>query len=128
MFHGGTQVLAQRDDGASRIGQVVERCQYLGFGLSEAEHEAAFGHRAARGDVAEYFQRSAVPGPRTYEGRQPLDGLDVVTDDIRCGVDDDVEQLFAAVEIGNEHLDGGVGIYAPDGTNRFGPMAGSSVG
>ena len=53
--------------------------------------------------------------------------LDIVIEDVGLGIEHGFKVLPAALEIRNENLDGGLGIFCPDGSNRLGPDSSSAI-
>ena len=58
---------------------------------------------------------------------QARHSLDVVVEDVRPGVEDGLDAVPPGVEIGHEHLDGGVGQAAADRRDTAGEMTGALV-
>ena len=60
-----------------------------------------------------------VPALAPHLLLEPRDGLEVVVEDFRSGLDDAIDQLVAAVEVGGQDLDGRPGPTS-DGVRRNG--------
>lgn len=65
---------------------------------------------------------------RTYLRREAFDRLDVVPHDVGRRGENDIDQFFLAVEIGDQYLYGGIGVGFPYGTHGSGPMGGTPSG
>ena len=128
MLQSGPKVLTERYDPHACLAQVPEGLQHFVIALAETDHQAALRYGAQPGQTAQRLQTGAVLGFRPDHGGQPLDGFDVVPDDVGLRRDDHLQQFGPGVEIGNKELNGGVGILRPDGTHGFRPMRRTSVG
>ncbi len=128
MFERRAQVLADRENPAAVFQQVVHRREDFRFAFAEAQHQAAFGRGTPAGDVFQYVEADPVFGARTYLRREAFDRLDVVPHDVGRRGENDIDQFFLAVEIGDQYLYGGIGVGFPYGTHGSGPMGGTPVG
>ena len=94
--------------------QVLERARHLVVGLAETDHDAALGLDARAGilDALEQLERAIVTRARAHHRMQARDGLDVVIDDLGARVDDALQVLGAAAEVGDQDLDDRTGALA----------------
>lgn len=61
------------------------------------------------------------------EGSESLDGFEVVVEDVRAGIHDQLECPVAIVEIRDEDFDDDFRVYLADGADGFAEMLGSTV-
>ena len=61
VMDGGLQVLAERQNIAASLPQIVERREQLGFGLTQPQHETGLGVHAAAGSRLDFAQHAQGP-------------------------------------------------------------------
>ena len=96
--------------------------------FADAEHNAGLGDKAATLRVAEDGAGAVVAGLHADGFLQAFDGLEVVVVDVGLGVEDDIDVLHVAFEIGHQNFDRGSGAAVLDGANRHRPDGGTTVG
>ena len=108
---GRAEVLAERQDVHVAPAEVPHADQHLVPLLAHAEDDAALGERVRDhpAGVGEQRQGAVVPPARARQAVQPLGGLEVVIEDVGPGVQHDPQRALGALEIGDQHLDRGVG-------------------
>ena len=90
----GLQVLADGEDVAAGVQDVIHQCADLLLRLAKAHHKAGFGEEGGvlLLAVAQHVQRPLVTGLGPHGGLELLHGLDVVVQHLRVGGDDDVDR------------------------------------
>ena len=99
----------------------------LFLGLSEAEHDTGLGRETTALGVLQDRTRAIVAGLHAHRALEAFDGFEVVVENIGLGVEDDVDLLKLADEVGDQHLDGALRILVPHGPNGRGPHARAAV-
>ena len=127
MLRGGTEVLADGEDVELLRGHVAEGGGDLGFLFANAEHDARFDDETGGLGAAQELERALVLRLRADGLLQAGYGLDVVVENVGLGVEDGLEVLPAAFEIGDEDFDGGPGTCFMRGANGGGPDSGATV-
>ena len=96
--------------------------------FAEAEHHAGLGDEALLlGDLQE-LQRAVILGLRADLVVEPRDGFDVVVEDFGLLVEDELQGVPVAAEIGDEDFDAGAGGLQADLADRLGPDRRAAVG
>ena len=130
MLGSGTKVLAEGEDGDVVGEKVIHGLEYLFLAFTEAEHEAGFGGDVAVDHLLGFLQdgeRALVLGTGADERGEAFDGFEVVIEDVRAGVHDQLESPVAVVEIGDEDFDDDVGVDLADGADGFAEVFGTAV-
>ena len=78
--------------------------------------------------LASSAERPVVAPAGPGQAVQPLGGLEIVVEDVGPGVHHDPERLLRALEVGDQHLDRGVGQPPPDLGDAAGEGLGAAVG
>ncbi len=103
---GRLQVLPDGQEVASGGAQIRHRVVHLCRRLAEPHHDARFGGHSgsqALGE-AEHRERAAVARLRPNRLREPLDGLEIVVEDVRAGLQHRAERGLLALEIRGQDL------------------------
>ena len=87
---------------------------------------SAVGRHAA--GVGQQLERPIVASARAGQAIQPLGGLQIVIEDVGPGVHHDPERPLGALEVGDQHLDRGLGQAPPDLGDAAGERLGAAVG
>ena len=113
------EILAQRQDLAADFAQVVHRLEKFRFRFAQPEHDAALGDdvRCKFLRAAQDLERGAVFRARTHRGREPLDRLEVVIENLGRGVEHELDAPILRVKIGHEHFDDDRWIHLADSAN-----------
>src|SRR5450759_1319517 len=129
MALGRSQVLANREAVDVVRAHVAEDLEQLILGLPEADHKAGLGdqRRSERLHVAKQREAVCVDRFRPDPGVQAWDGLRVVVEDVRPGLDHRPNRLEVSLEIGGQNLDRRTGAAAADRPDRAGEDARASV-
>ena len=122
------EILSDRQNLHACPDQIVHGFEHLAVGFAEADHQAALGRQPPASYVSERPQTHFVSGARAHLRRQPPHRLDVVPENVRTRVGNQVDQLLARVEVGNQQLDRRIGIQFPHRAHGLGPQGGSAVG
>ena len=110
--------------------QVAHDLEDFVVGLAEADHQAGLGLdlRVARLEVLHQLQRVRVIGARACLPVKPGDSLEVVVEDVRQPLAEDVEgDVEAAAEVGDQRFDGRRRRGLAYGADDIDKMAGSAV-
>ncbi len=125
---GGLEVLADGEDIDIVGAKVAEGLEEFFVGFADADHEAGFGDEVLGLGTLEEFEGAFVFGLGADFSVLRRDGFGVVVEDVGFGVEDGLEGVPFAAEIGDEDFDGGVGIFGADVADGFGPDLGAAVG
>src|SRR5690349_411398 len=126
--HRRAEVLRDRDEVAARLVQVDESLGDLFAGLAHAEDQVGLGHQAVVAGLRDDIERALVAKRRADALEDARHGLDVVRQHLGAAVEDLLEQLGDAVEVGDEVLDAGAGVELVDLANRLGVEPRATVG
>ena len=98
-------------------------------GFAEADHDAAFDEHVgmARSGIAQYIQGLLIVADRADFREEAAHGLDVVIEDGRVGIEDDVHGRQAAFKVGRQNFDGRVRADFSDFFNAGCKLFGSAV-
>ena len=122
------QVLADRDDVDADGGEVGERLDDLVVGLPHADDQPRLRRHAGGLRPGQQGEAAGVAGRRAHGPLQPRHRLEVVVEDIRPGVDDRLQRVGIALEVGDEDLDAGARPASADRPDRGGEGGGAAVG
>ena len=125
---GRAEVLGDGEQVAAGVVQVAHRLADLLAGLAHAEDEVALGDQPVRAGLGEHVERAVVAERRTDALEDARHGLDVVGQHLGPGVEDLLEQLGDAVEVGDQVLDAGAGVELVDLPDGLGVQPGAAVG
>ena len=130
------EVLADGEDVAVDRSEVDERLAELLARLTQADHEARLSvdGAVAAGDLASHllgvrkdFERAVVAGALADRLLEPLNGLQVVVQDVRPGLHDCPQRLVAAIEVRDQDLDAHSRTLASKRADSFGKDVGATV-
>src|SRR5437588_4775419 len=123
------QVLADGENVDVVRAHVAEHLEQLVLGFTEADHQPRLGcHvRRQRFHVAEQSQAVGVNRLRPDARVQAGNGLGVVAEDFRPGLDDRPDRLEVALKVRRQHLDGRARAAPADGADRAREYAGATV-
>ena len=125
---GRPQVLGDGEQVAAGVVQVAHRLADLLAGLAHAEDQVALGDEPVVAGLGEHVERAVVAERRTDALEDARHGLDVVGQHLGPGVEDLLQQLGDAVEVGDEVLDAGAGVELVDLADGLGVEPGTAVG
>ena len=128
VLRGRLEILADGEDVGLVGGDVADRLFNFVLLFADAEHNAGLGDEAAALRVAEDGAGAVVAGLHADGFLQAFDGLEVVVVDVGLGVEDDIDVLQVAFEIGHQNFDRGSGAAVLDGTDGHRPDGGATVG
>ncbi len=119
--------MADGEDVDADLDHVLEDFLDLVFLLADAEHDAGLGDEAARLGVFEHPEGAVVAGGLADRALEALDRLEVVVENVRAGVEDDVEVFLLAAEVGRQHFDRALGHAVVHGADGGRPDGGAAV-
>jgi len=107
---GGLKVLADGEDIAGCGGDDIAHELFdLGIGFADADHDAGFGGEVPVLGAAEQFDGAVVFSLGPHDGVEAADGFHVVVEDFGSLVEDELQGVPVAAEVGDEDFDGGIG-------------------
>ena len=124
------QVLAEGQDVDVRLAQVAHRLEQLVALFAQTEDDAGLGQQARRRAARppEELQRALVAAAVARELVEARHRLGVVVEDVRRGVDHDLEGFWLALEVGDQQLDAAAGRETPERPHRRREGARPAVG
>jgi len=122
------KVLAYRENISSVGSDIAERLFDLCLLLAEAEHDACFGREAAAFGVAQHGPAAVVTGLHANGLLEPFHRFHVVIKNIGLRVENHIDVVRFAFEIGNENFDRGVRVAMTNSADRRCPDAGAAIG
>lgn len=93
------------DEAASGRSEVGPRADDLVALPTHPEDEVGLGDHSPAGGLSDHVEAALVPEVRPDRPEDPWHGLDVVGEDLRCGVEHLVDEVEAATGVGHEDLD-----------------------
>ncbi len=124
----GLEVLADGEDLATDGTEVVHQFLHLLGGLAQAHHDACLAGDATLCNLLKHAEAGVVAGHAPHLGGEAADGLHVVGNDVGLSVNDLLHQFAVALEVGYQHLHGGVGVGLLDLADGLGPVGSAQVG
>ena len=105
------QILADRQNLAADLAQILERGDELVVLLAETDHQAGLGRdvRRVAARALEQLQRARIAAARARHAVQPRHRFGVVIQHVRPRVEHGLQRPLVALEIGNQHFDPAVG-------------------
>jgi hypothetical protein len=128
---GRLQVLAEGQDVAADLTEVIHGGEDFGFGFTEAEHEAGLGVERVLGPLPGFGQnaeRTIIGGTMTNGWGEATDRFQVVIENVRLGVEHRLDGIVLVVEVRGQNLDDSAGVDGADGFDGAGKMIGAAVG
>ena len=118
----GLQILADGQDVHPPGAQIAHHFFHFVHRFAQPDHDTRLGeHFGVQAfGVGEGGPRPGVVILRLDGFEKARDGLHVVVENLRAGVHHDFESLQAALEIGDEHLDGAAGVNLADAADEHG--------
>ena len=105
-----------------------QRLADLVAGLAHAEDEVGLGHQAEVAGLGDHVEGAVVAEGRADPLEDPRHGLDVVGEHLGPRLEDLLQEVGLAVEVGDQVLHPGVGVELVDDADRLGVQPGATVG
>jgi hypothetical protein len=121
MIGSRAEILSERQDGHTRLAEVVHGLEEFIFLFAQAEHDAAFGFDvgAEFAGALEEVERELILRAGADERGEALDGFQVVVEHIGAGIEDPLEGIVLAIKIGDEDFDDDFWIESTNGFDGF---------
>src|SRR5262249_45324907 len=101
------EILANRQDLAADLAQIIHGLKQFGFLFAKAEHYPALCHNLRRQFLCtpQGLQGYPILSARTHHGREPFDRFHIVIVDVGMSVENCLNAPIICVKIRNEHFD-----------------------